>query len=312
MMVPNNPYDDKDLLDFLGQQESQDIDWGSEHADDLADRVKNGRILTGATLPWANTHEFMRFGEGKVTIWAGMNGHKKSMMLGQIVMWMAQTERVGISSFEMPILDTMERLVYQAAGCVPSSEYARKWALWCEERICFYDKLDTVGSERVIGSMFYMAKELGCKHIMIDSLTKCGLPSGDKDAEKKFIDMLAATAKALKIHIHLVAHVRKPPQGGESYIPNKFDVRGAGELTDLVDNLMIVWMDKKKEEIKKKRDANKSLSAEETDYLLRPDQRLICLKQRGGAWEGTIGLWFDPQSLQFLHGENVRPLPFAV
>jgi twinkle protein len=313
MNIPNDNYDDKDLLDFIGMQESQDIGTTKDFAQQIDERLENGRQLRGDPLPWSHTADHIRFGEGQVTIWAGINGHKKSMLLGQVMMWMAQSTKVGVASFEMPVVDTMERMISQAAGCRPSRGYAKDWIEWGNEKMYFYDQLDTVPAERVLGAMYYMAKELGCKHIMIDSLTKCGLSAGDRDAEKRFIDTLAAAAKALGVHIHLVAHVRKPPQGGEAYIPNKFDIRGAGELTDLVDNVMIVWMDKKKESINKKQQAGKSLTSDETDYLSNnPDQRLICCKQRHGAWEGTIGLWFDSQSLQFINGENARPLPFAV
>jgi len=125
MRIPHNNYDDQDLLTFLGAQESQSIDWGNNYADELADRIINGRVMRGATLPWSNTHGFMRFQEGQVSIWAGINGHKKSMVLGQVVMWMAQEQRVGIASFEMPVVDTMERMVYQAAACSPSQQFAR-------------------------------------------------------------------------------------------------------------------------------------------------------------------------------------------
>jgi twinkle protein len=308
MMVPQDNYDDKELIEFLGHQESQNIDWGNNFKDELVNRIEEGKILRGDPLPWAKTSDKIRFREGEVSIWAGMNGHKKSMLLGYVMMHFAKNARVGISSFEMPVVDTLERLTYQAAGCRPSKAFAAKFADWNHERICYYDQLDTVPAERVLGSMFYMAKEMGCKHIMVDSLTKCGLPSGDRDAEKRFIDTLSAAAKALNVHIHLVAHVRKPHQGGEQYIPTKFDIRGAGELTDLVDNLLIVWMDKKKEAIKKKVELGMSLSGEEDEYLANnSDQRLICAKQRRGEWEGTVGLWFDNASLQFLEFSGQHP-----
>jgi twinkle protein len=313
MNVPQDNYNDKELLEFIGQQESQDIGTTTDFAQQIDERLENGRVLRGATLPWNKTHDHIRFAPGQVTIWAGMNGHKKSMLLGQVLMWMAQEERVGVSSFEMPVVDTMERMVSQAAGCSPSREFAQKWVNWGEGKMWFYDQLDTVPAERVLGSMYYMAKGLGCKHIMIDSLTKCGLPAGDRDAEKRFIDTIAAAAKALDVHIHLVSHVRKPPQGGEAYIPNKFDIRGAGELTDLVDNVMIVWMDKKKEALSKKLAAGINLDGTDTEYMDKnPDQRLICCKQRHGAWEGTIGLWFDSDSLQFTADSGGRTLPFDV
>lgn len=311
MNIPDIDYTDKELIEFIGMQESQSIGTTTDFAKEIGARIEHGRIIRGDQLPWSHTSEHVRFREGEVSIWAGMNGHKKSMLLGQVLMGMAQSVRVGISSFEMPVVDTMERMVYQAAGCTPSKKFAQEWVEWGHEKMFFYDQLDTVPTERVLGSSFYMAKELGCKHIMIDSITKCGIPSGDKDAEKRFIDTLAAAAKALKVHIHLVSHVRKPSQGGEAYIPNKFDIRGAGELTDLVDNVFIVWADKKKESIAKKQAAHKALDASETEYLQNnPDQRLICCKQRHGAWEGTIGLWFDPVSLQFVSNDSGKVLPF--
>ncbi len=309
-------YTDKDLLQFLGEQESQDIRWGSEYEDDLMDFLDNGHILTGAKLPWSNHQDSFRLRGGEVTIIAGMNGHKKSMLLGQIMAWLAlQGERVGVMSFEMPIRDTQARMLRQAAGTQhPHKEYARDWVRWNYESICYYDKLDTAASDRVLGAIYYMAQEMGCKHIMIDSLTKCGLPYADREAEKKFIDALSATAKVFDIHIYLVCHVRKPAQGGEEYIPSKFDVRGAGELTDLVHNVLICWTDKRKEQLNKMVEFKGagSISAKDHEYIQeRPDQRLIVAKQRNGEFEGTIGLHFNKSSLQFTDREG-RNLPFDI
>ena len=196
MNIPTDNYDDKELLEFIGQQESQNITWSDYFIGEVDERLENGKVLRGSLLPWSNTHNLIRFREGEVSIWAGMNGHKKSFLLGQIMMWFAINERVGVSSFEMPVIDTMIRMIYQAAGCTPSRKFGRRWARWGYDRICFYNQLDTVPSERVLGSIFYMAKEMNCKQISIDSLTKCGLPSGDKEAEKRFMDILSATAKA--------------------------------------------------------------------------------------------------------------------
>ena len=307
MMVPDSAYSDKELLEFLGRQESQDIGWGNEYADDLVERIETGHILKGDKLPWEKTHNLIRLKSGEVTVWAGMNGHMKSFVTGFIMQWLAQTTKVGIASFEMPIVKTMERMVYQAAGCIPSKAWARQWAEWNHERIAYYNKLETVGSARVLGAIFYMAKELGCKHIVIDSLAKCGLPARDAVAEKDFIDTLGSAAKALNIHIHLVCHVRKPAQGGQTYIPNKFDVKGAGELTDLVDNVVIVWMDKRRAEVQRKVDAGMTVSAEDTELLQYSTHRLIWEKQREGEFEGTIGLWFDGPTRQFLSSDSEKP-----
>ena len=312
-IIKPDSYDDKDLINFLGQQESQSIESGEFYADQIAERLKNGRVLKGERMPWAGSHEKIAFNGGQVSVWAGYNGHMKSMVLGQIIMWMSQKVKVGIASFEMPVIDTIERMLYQAAGCVPSQQFGQEWAEWSTDRIYLYDQLDTVPAERVLGVIFYMAKELGVKQIVIDSLAKCGLPFGDGNSEKRFVDTLAAAAKALDIHIHLISHHRKPPQSGEANIPNKFDVKGAGELTDLVDNVMLFWMDKKRANLIRLRSSGNSLSEDELKYIEdNPTHRMICCKQRHGAWEGTIPLWFDPVSLQFLPNDSGRTLPFAI
>jgi len=302
-------YSDKTLLEFLGQQESQNIAWGDAYTDELLDYFCNGQALTGAKLPWPKTHDLIRFRPGEVTIHAGMNGHRKSMACGQIMQWFALNgEPCGIMSFEMPVRDTQKRMCQQAAGSNdPAHSFIRDWANWNHLNLCYYDKLDTTQSGRVLGALYFMAGAWGCKHILIDSLTKCGLPYGERGAEKAFIDALCATAKAFQIHIHLVCHVRKPELRGEEHIPTKFDVRGAGELTDLVHNVIIHWADKKKIRLQHTRTAGNSLSSQDAEYVDKHlDQRFVVVKQRNGEFEGTIGLNFG-KGLQFNEG---RQLPF--
>jgi len=300
-------YTDRDLITFLGQQESQDIQWGDAYGEELLEHFRTGTVLSGAKLPWPKTHDMIRFRPGEVTIHAGMNGHFKSMITGQMMEWFAlDGEPCGIMSFEMPVRNTQQRMCQQAAGTEnPAPGFIKTWSKWNHRNLAYYDKLDTTPSARVLGAVFYMAKDLGCKHILLDSLTKCGLPYGERGAEKDFIDALCATAKAFGIHIHLVCHVRKPSSQGQEYIPNKFDVRGAGELTDLVHNVIIHWSDKKKAKLEKKLAGNIKLTSSEQEYLLRPSQRMIVEKQRNGAFEGTIGLEMHP-SLQFNEGRVLR------
>jgi len=312
-VIPNIDYNDRELMNFIGNQEAQSIQSTLFYREQMADRLKNGWQLRGDPLPWTKTHNLVRFGEGQVTIWAGINGHKKSMLTGMVMMWFAQNVPTGVASFEMPVIDTMERMISQAASCAPSPDFGQQWLQWGQNKLYFYDQLDSVPTERVLGALYYMAHECGCKHVMIDSLTKCGLRSGDRDAEKRFLDTLAAAAKALKIHIHLVAHVRKPPQGGDEYIPGRFDVRGAGEITDMVDNVMIVWADKKKDAIGHKINSGFDVKDSEQEYYdNRPDQQLIVAKQRFGKWEGKIALWFDTDSMQFTGDNYGKKLPFDV
>lgn len=304
-------YTDRDLIAFLGTQESQDIRWGSDYTDELVEHFRVGQVLTGSKLPWPKTHNDVRFRPGEVSLHAGMNGHRKSMVTGQMMQWFAAAgEPCGIASFEMPVKDTQKRMCTQAAGSAsPPPSFVREWAAWNYKNLAYYDKLDTTPSSRVLGAVYHMADILKCKHILIDSLTKCGLPYGERGAEKDFIDALCATAKVFNIHIHLVCHVRKPNNQGEEYIPNKFDIRGAGELTDLVHNVFIHWADKKKAKLQVLQRSGIRLSPTDLEYVeKRYDQRMICEKQRNGQFEGTIGLNFD-ESLQ-MHEGKVTHLDF--
>lgn len=307
MSIERIDYTAKDLLMFLGQQESQDIRWGDEFGDDVRHHMEHGHEITGAKLPWQKTHELIRFRPGELTIHAGMNGAKKSMILGQMIQYAAfQGEPGAIMSFEMPIKVTIERLIKQAAATPhPSKEFVQRWLDWSKNRLAFYDKLDTTRSDRVLGALLYVVQELGVKHVAIDSLTKCGLPYGEGSAEKDFLDALTATAKATECHVHLVCHVRKPqnPRGkdGNDPVPSKYDVRGAGEITDFADNVIVHWSNRRWDAINRQigNRGHHAVSPDDLDYWNNsPAQLMVIEKQRHGAFEGKIGLKFH-DSLQF-------------
>jgi twinkle protein len=309
MIIPTN-IDFEQYLADVSILEAQEIHWANHWTDDLADLVKNGHRITGHKLPWAKTHECFRLRSGELTIWAGVNGHRKSMLVGQVMTWIARHSKVCIASLEMKPRETLLRMCQQAAGCFPGVDFAREFSEWGENRICIYDQLDTVEAVRILGMVRYAAMELGCKHVVIDSLTKCGLAEEDYAAEKKFLDRLQWTAKRCNVHVHLICHMRKGIS--EDRVPNKFDIKGSGAITDLADNVVVCWKDKRKEEAKKKRMANQTLSEEEQESLTRPDQKMIIEKQRHGSWEGTFLLWFDDPSLQFIPSEATGPMPFAM
>jgi twinkle protein len=302
---------DEEIIKYIGHQESQEFRTMDEYKDELLEYLDNGDQLVGDTLPWSKTHFDIRLRDGEISIWAGMNGHMKSMMTGMVALWLAHSTKVCIASMEMKPRDTILRMAHQSAGCKPSKAWVERLVHWGMDRIYIYDQLDTVMPDRILGMVYYAAKELGCKHIFIDSLTKCGIPSKESGLEKSFIDRLAWAAKTLRVHVHLIAHVRKPSQAGEEYIPNKFDVRGAGELVDLVDNLFIVWKNKQRSELQRLQNEGFALNDKQQEKLEKEsDQLLIVAKQRHGVYEGKTKLWFHGDSMQFTPDGSNRPLPF--
>ena len=272
--------------------------------DEVSNLLFNQSGPQGDKLPWSKTHNLVRLRPGELTLWAGMNGHKKSMLLGQIMAWLARSRKIAIASLEMKPAKTLERMCRQTSSEEMSGDHFVEFMAFTNSHICIYDQLDKVQANRIIGFVYYSAVILGCYHIVIDSLTKCGISPKDSEAEKNFIDRLQWIAKSLGCHIHLVCHVRKPQSAGEEYKPTKFDVRGAGEIVDLCDNLFIVWADKRKTELIEKQH-QRALDAKEQDYISHnPDQLLICAKQRDGEYEGAFGLWFHSRSLQFMQSKH--------
>lgn len=298
MFINDDLIDDIDLMEFAGLSEAAHLRWASDWANDLAELCQNGSQIQGAKLPWDKTHDKFRMRPGELVIWAGMSGHKKSMLTSQVALHLAQTERVCIASLEMTPATTLHRMYLQASNGTGSPETSRIFSNWAHEKICIYDQVDTVPAERILGLIHYAAEALGCKHVFIDSLTKCGIPSGESKMEKVFIDRLTWVAKTLGICVHLVAHVRKP-HGGEEVKPNKFDVRGASEMTDLASSVILCWANKAKAQLLEDEQLGKRLDDVEHEAVLRPCQELTIAKQRNGEFEGIIGLYFDATSLQF-------------
>lgn len=269
---------------------------------DLIERLRNPDKTKKVFLPWERARNVFTFRPGEVTLWAGQNGHGKTQVVSQVVLsLMGQGEKAVIASFEMKPQTTLQRLARMYAGTDPfSPEYQQaegvgalemlytEFGQWTDKRLWIYDQQGTVSADRVIGMARYCAKELGITHVVIDSLMKCVRGEDDYNGQKEFVDELTSLARDNQIHVHLIHHIRKP--ANESHIPDKYDNKGSGAITDLVDNVMMVWRNKPKED-----DAKAGRSNKATEH----DAAILCRKQRNGEDEPTIRLWFDRDSQQY-------------
>ena len=276
----------------------------SEYAQAVIDRMySNNPAAVGCQLPWSKTEDLFRVRPGEVTIWPGINGHGKSMVVGQVMMsLMCQSQRVCIASMEMKPVATMLRMTRQAIGTdKPTEVYIHKFHEWTDGKLWLYDQQGTVSSDRILGVIRYAAEKLGVTQFVVDSLMKCGINEDDYNGQKRFLDQLCAAAKDTQCHIHLIAHSRKGQD--ELTAPGKMDVKGSGSITDQVDNVMTVWRNKKKEIAIETGKAT-------PEILAAPDALLICDKQRHGEWEGRIALWFDKPSFRYKGSpkDPIRPL----
>lgn len=261
-------------------------------------------IQVGHTTPWGKVEDNVRFRPGEVSLWAGTNGHGKSGALGYVILdALSQGGRACIASMEMKPEKTMGRMARQAAGgpC-PSAEFIADFHAWTDHKLWIYDQTGQVDWKRMVAVARYCRTELHIDHMVIDSLMKCGLAPDDYAGQKNFVDALCALARDTGIHIHLVHHMRKTDSEKKS-VPDKFDIKGAGEIVDLVDNAFIVYRNKAKED----RMATEKNANKRDEIAMEPDTVLICAKQRHHGWEGRITLWFDMKSQQLMPQHNSAP-----
>lgn len=254
------------------------------------------------TLLWAKTSGKIHFRPGEVSLWAGINGHGKSMFLSHVVLDLCvQRQRVMVASFEMRPVRQMQRMSRQAyADSKPEENYLRRLAKWTDDKLWIYDHVGAVEWRKQLAVMRYAVKNFGINHFVIDSLMKCVKGEDDYNAQKDFVTELCAFAQAHNVHVHLVHHVRKGEHEGKP--PGKFDIKGSGSITDQVDNVFIVWRNKKAEEEGKEMAPG--------TLPLMPTCMLGCEKQRNGEVEDKFGFWFEPYSQQYLEHNNAIPMRY--
>ena len=291
--------DDATVADYLAFAESDNLAYVDAFEERVIADLLTDDTELGDPMPWSKTSGLFRFRPGEITIWCGINGHKKSMVSGQAMLHLLPYSNVMIASMEMKPEKTINRLLKQANGETPTVDYAKNWISWAKRRLAIYDQLDFVKTDRVLAAVHYAATQMGAKHCLIDSMMKCVSGQDDYNAQKDFIGKLTQLAKVHDIHIHLVHHIRKGRS--EEEIPDKFDVKGAGDITDQTDNLIIVHTNKRKVRIlEESTDQDEIMQAKKMR-----DLTLRVAKQRHGEFEGDIKLWFHPQSLQHT-GESAR------
>jgi len=263
------------------------------------DRFSEGYELRGETLPWEKTESKFRFRDHEVTIWSGYSGHKKSLVMGQTIFDIVSKnkEKAIIASMEMPAEETLARMAIQACGNQKPDHYLLiDFLEYLHEKLYIFDQTGSINKSLMLKMVEYCAAKLKIKHIVIDSLMKCGMATDDYTGQKDFIGALTDIAHKYPIHIHLVAHMRKPVFVGKyPHVPNKYEISGGADIFNQVDNVLIFWTN-----IQKKLEKYKPQEQRKTDVMEIPEQILAIDKQRNGQFEGPVSLEFCDRSAQIV------------
>jgi twinkle protein len=246
----------------------------------------------------------LEFRPGEVTAWAGYNGHRKSMFTGQVALDLCcQREKVLIASLEMDPADTLARMCRQAFGVAsPAILSVKRFADWTDDRLWMFDHVGRIKPAEIVAVVRYFAEELKGTQVFIDSMMMVCASEEHLDEQKQFVTDIVRAAQEFSVHIHVVAHCRKPQSGAEDKPPSKYDLRGSAAISDQCHNVLTVWANKAKQQAQSQSDFSKSSE---------PDAAVTVEKQRNGAWEGRAKLWFHDASMRFMD-EMGEPAPYKL
>lgn len=305
----NTVPDDIDFAAYLAATEhKQAVQPASHFLDDLKNSYRKNNNQRRVYLPWGKTKDMFHLREGELTIWAGESGQGKTLAVNQMILsLLGQESSVCLASLELTPAETFKRFLRLYSGlCFADFEYldekqiamlderAEEMMGWTQ-KMWLFNKVGDVNPDVVLGSIRWAAEQYGVKHFVIDNLQKVIKDTDNYNGEKNFVASLFDICKDTGVHIHLVHHTRKPEKSGKE--PDKSSIKGSGSITDIVDNIFMVWRNLEKE-------ADVEKKGFDSSFINDPDTFVKCVKQRhysgSGSGERKFGLFFEPNSSQLL------------
>lgn len=244
-VTPDNPaFLERDVEP---QRETFDIERANAASMLDAYRAKQ-RMFT--TAPFDPTGERLRFYPGGFTVWSGFPGAGKTTLLRQLVCQLLRATDddpmagpgVFVCSLEEEPQDVLIRHAEVACATREISENGLQWCadLWAQKlKLWNYRPMeDDARHLKILAAIRVLARDHGVRHAIIDSLMCLDVSSADYEAQRLFAGAVARTALASGVHIHLVAHPRKPQNGQQDL--DTSDVAGSADIGRKADNVLFV------------------------------------------------------------------------
>lgn len=293
--------DDIDLSGYMdGSKMSMLVKPAKQWKDDLIDALLNIEETTGAHLPWPKCIDRFRLRLGEVTVWAGDSGSGKSYLNNQVAMHLAaQGIKSLIASFEMPPIKTLERMACQHSLKHDFSSLEKRHIdslmAHIDGSIWLYNQTGQVSFDRLIAVIRYCSEQLSVQHFFIDSLMMITASNDERqlqNLQRNVVQQFVKLANDLNIHIHLVAHFRKPANGEKV---SKNDISGHKDISNLAHNVVL---------LQNNINQDGSRISGDADLWITVD------KQRFGSYKGSFPLYRTNDVLMFrdhLFHEPVKP-----
>lgn len=265
----------------------------SYYSGKIKELFERGPEQFGTETPWDKLTQILKgWRDAEVTVWSGRNGSGKSTILNQVIISLGlKNIRSCIYSGEMPPERYLRWMVIQTANdAKPTSSQVDEILGWLDNRAYILNMQSGMTPEKLMHDFEYAARRYNVKHFVIDSLMKIKLGGSDKyEDQEDFVNTLSDFAKKFDAHVHLVAHPRK--SAADTDEPGKVDVKGSSHITDLADNVLVLY--RVDEQTKQKlREKDKT----------PVDMRLFVKKNREFGNEGIVNMQFDTESKTYSDG----------
>lgn len=229
------------LAPYQKIESEHSIQSASSYDQEVLDYYILGEDKSGYKLPWPVLDEKFRIRTGECSILAGINSSGKSLCLAQVALkCLTQGAKVLSVSLEMSVRSQIIRLWRMASGDArPELTFGIEFNKWCNDKLYFFDKMGSMDMDTLEAGIRYAIHHYHTDIIMIDSLmTISGIRHDDYTAQADVVNRIADLARVLECHIFLVAHARKSFSIKDKI--DRFSIRGAGQLTDRVDNVILL------------------------------------------------------------------------
>ena len=230
-----------DLLEpYLKIEQERSIKPANEFTKEVLDHYLVGEQVKGVALPWGDPSTF-RLRDGECSIVGGINSSGKSLVCGQILLKaMESGEKCLSCSLEMSPKSQLARMWRQASlDRQPDLDFGLMFNAWAKDKLYFFDKQGSVDLDTLMAVIRYSIDRYDTRMILVDSLmTIGGIANDDYTAQKNVVCRLTDACRELECHIILVCHARKTMSVRDKI--DRFSIRGAGELTDRVDNVILL------------------------------------------------------------------------
>jgi twinkle protein len=216
----------------------------SEIKQKVRDRLNRTNMQAGTPFFLRNVQ--FEFRPYEITLWFGITSHGKTTLLSNQICYAASQGRKSmVACFEQANPMTIAGMLTQHTSDAEIGNSSDFDAAFDDltSKVIFFDSMLRASPDELIATMTLAHKQLGIDEFVIDNIMTLEVDRQDNTAQAAVADKFRVFAAQYPVHIHLVAHPRKPPANEASKPPSIADIMGASEWSAMAHNVICIWRD---------------------------------------------------------------------